>query len=223
MAGAEHLNALAHRIHELEHQMASTIPAMRDRALALYGDEHSRYEQLGGYALEAKAHRVLAGLGFAPGDGERPMRELSGGWRMRVALARLLLAEPDVLLLDEPTNHLDVDSVAWLEGHLQEWPGAILFVSHDRDFIDAIAQRVFELSNESIAEYVGGFAEFVAIREERLEQLRAAAASQARQGATRREVHRTVPLQGDQSPASAESHQGARSARPHRGARAQGN
>ena len=180
MAGAEHLNALAHRIHELEHQMASDDPIIRDRALALYGDEHSRYEQLGGYALEAKAHRVLAGLGFAPGDGERPMRELSGGWRMRVALARLLLAEPDVLLLDEPTNHLDVDSVAWLEGHLQEWPGAILFVSHDRDFIDAIAQRVFELSNETITEYVGGFAEFVALREERLEQQRAAAASQAR-------------------------------------------
>jgi ATP-binding cassette subfamily F protein 3 len=180
MAGAEHLNALAHRIHELEHQMASDDPVIRDRALALYGDEHSRYEQLGGYALEAKAHRVLAGLGFAPGDGERPMRELSGGWRMRVALARLLLAEPDVLLLDEPTNHLDVDSVAWLEGHLQEWPGAILFVSHDRDFIDAIAQRVFELSNETITEYVGGFAEFVALREERLEQQRAAAANQAR-------------------------------------------
>ena len=180
MAGAEHLNALAHRIHELEHQMASDDPVIRDRALALYGDEHSRYEQLGGYALEAKAHRVLAGLGFAPGDGERPMRELSGGWRMRVALARLLLAEPDVLLLDEPTNHLDVDSVAWLEAHLQEWPGAILFVSHDRDFIDAIAQRVFELANESITEYVGGFAEFVALREERLEQQRAAAASQAR-------------------------------------------
>jgi ATP-binding cassette subfamily F protein 3 len=180
MAGAEHLNALAHRIHELEHQMASDDPVIRDRALALYGDEHSRYEQLGGYALEAKAHRVLAGLGFAPGDGERPMRELSGGWRMRVALARLLLAEPDVLLLDEPTNHLDVDSVAWLEGHLQEWPGAILFVSHDRDFIDAVAQRVFELSNETITEYVGGFAEFVALREERLEQQRAAAANQAR-------------------------------------------
>ena len=180
MAGAEHLNELALRVRELEHQMASTDETLRDRALAQYGDVHSRYEQLGGYALEANAHKVLAGLGFAPGDSERPMRELSGGWRMRVALARLLLAEPDVLLLDEPTNHLDVDSVKWLESHLQDWPGAILFVSHDRDFIDAIAQRVFELSNETIAEYVGGFAEFVAIREERLEQMRAAAASQAR-------------------------------------------
>jgi ATP-binding cassette subfamily F protein 3 len=180
LAGAEHVNALGHRVRELELQMASDDAAVRDRALAQYGDVHSRYEQLGGYALEAKAQRVLAGLGFAPGDAARPMRELSGGWRMRVALARLLLAEPDVLLLDEPTNHLDVDSVAWLESHLQEWPGAILFVSHDRDFIDAIAQRVLELANESVTEYVGGFAEFVALREERLEQQRAAAANQAR-------------------------------------------
>jgi ATP-binding cassette subfamily F protein 3 len=180
LAGAEHLNELARRVHELAHQMASDDPVVRDRALAQYGDVHSRYEQLGGYALEAKAQRVLAGLGFAPGDAERPMRELSGGWRMRVALARLLLAEPDVLLLDEPTNHLDVDSVAWLEEHLQEWPGAILFVSHDRDFIDAIAQRVIELADETVTEYVGGFAEFVALREERLEAQRAAAANQAR-------------------------------------------
>jgi ATP-binding cassette subfamily F protein 3 len=180
LAGAEHLDALAREVHELAHQMASDDPVVRDRAIARYGDVHTRYEQLGGYALEAKAQRVLAGLGFAPGDADRPMRELSGGWRMRVALARLLLAEPDVLLLDEPTNHLDVDSVAWLEEHLQEWPGAILFVSHDRDFIDAIAQRVLELADETVTEYVGGFAEFVALREERLEAQRAAAANQAR-------------------------------------------
>jgi ATP-binding cassette subfamily F protein 3 len=180
MAGAEHVNELARRVHELAHQMASDDPVVRDRALAQYGDVHSRYEQLGGYALEARAQRVLAGLGFAPGDAERPMRELSGGWRMRVALARLLLAEPDVLLLDEPTNHLDVDSVAWLEDHLQEWPGAILFVSHDRDFIDSVAQRVLELADQTVTEYVGGFAEFVALREERLEAQRAAAANQAR-------------------------------------------
>jgi len=111
---------------------------------------------------------------------KQPLSELSGGWRMRAALARLLVAAPDVLILDEPTNHLDVDSVAWLEQHLAAWPGALLFVSHDRDFIDAVAERVVELSNETASEYIGGFAEFVVQREERLAALEAAAANQAK-------------------------------------------
>jgi ATP-binding cassette subfamily F protein 3 len=100
---------------------------------------------------------------------------------MRVALARLLLAKPDVLILDEPTNHLDVDSVAWLEQQLAAWPGALLFVSHDRDFIDAVADRVIELAEGTALEYVGGFAEFVVQREERLQRIEAAAAQQARE------------------------------------------
>ena len=136
---------------------------------------------MGGYALEADARKVLAGLGFKDTDGDRPVRELSGGWRMRVALARLLLAKPDVLILDEPTNHLDVDSVAWLEQQLAAWPGALLFVSHDRDFIDAVADRVIELAEGTALEYVGGFAEFVVQREERLQRIEAAAARQARE------------------------------------------
>ena len=109
------------------------------------------------------------------------MQELSGGWRMRVALARLMLSSPDLLVLDEPTNHLDVESVAWLEQHLQSWPGAILFVSHDRDFIDAVANRVVEVADGHATEYVGGFAEFVVQREERLAAARAAATAQERQ------------------------------------------
>jgi ATP-binding cassette subfamily F protein 3 len=141
----------------------------------------SRFEQLGGYALEADARKVMAGLGFANSDGNRPVAELSGGFRMRVALGRLLLADPDVLILDEPTNHLDVDSVAWLEQHLANWPGALLFVSHDRDFIDAVADRVVELAEGTALEYVGGFAEFVVAREERLQRLEAAAARQTRE------------------------------------------
>jgi ATP-binding cassette subfamily F protein 3 len=124
---------------------------------------------------------VLAGLGFAEADMERPVRELSGGWRMRVALARLMLSAPDLLVLDEPTNHLDVESVAWLERYLADWPGAILFVSHDRDFIDAVAERVIEVSGGRALEYVGGFAEFVVQREERLAGLRAAQSQQQRQ------------------------------------------
>jgi ATP-binding cassette subfamily F protein 3 len=183
MEGAEHVAALARDLHRLQHDLATTpaAGAAHDRVLAAYGEAQSRFEQLGGYALEAEAQRVLAGLGFSAADGERPVRELSGGWRMRVELARLLVGKPDVLVLDEPTNHLDVDSVAWLEAQLAAWTGAVLFVSHDRDFIDAVANRVLELSGGRVSEYVGGFAEFVVEREERLASIRAAAANQARQ------------------------------------------
>jgi ATP-binding cassette subfamily F protein 3 len=110
---------------------------------------------------------------------------------MRASLARILVSNPDVLLLDEPTNHLDVDSVAWLEEQLANYPGALLFVSHDRDFIDGVANRVLELSGGVLIEYVGGFVEFVAQREERIAQMEAAAASQARQrAATERFIER---------------------------------
>ncbi len=153
----------------------------REELIARYGAAQAQFEQLGGYALEARVAKVLAGLGFGPADGPRPVAELSGGWRMRVALAQLLVSEPDILLLDEPTNHLDVDSVAWLERHLAAWPGALLFVSHDRDFIDAVADRVVELSAGTATAYEGGFAEFVVAREERLQRIEAAAARQARE------------------------------------------
>jgi ATP-binding cassette subfamily F protein 3 len=135
---------------------------------------------LGGYSAEADAHRVLAGLGFKGTDGDKPLSELSGGWRMRAALACLLVAKPDVLILDEPTNHLDVDSVFWLERQLAAWPSALLFVSHDRDFIDAVAERVVELSGGTTNEYIGGFAEFVVAREERIALIESAAANQQR-------------------------------------------
>jgi ATP-binding cassette subfamily F protein 3 len=183
LAGAEQVVALTHRLHDLEAALAAgpdADPAGYEAALTAYGEAQSRFEQLGGYAMEAEAHRVLAGLGFAPDDAERPVRELSGGWRMRVALAKLLLSQPDLLVLDEPTNHLDVDSVAFLEQHLVGFPGALLFVSHDRDFIDNVANRVIELSGGLATEYEGGFAEFVVAREDRIQQLEAAAASQAR-------------------------------------------
>ena len=156
-------------------------PEAHERAMDAYGEAQHRFETLGGYGIESEARRVLAGLGFTSSDMDRPVQELSGGWRMRVALARLMLSAPDLLVLDEPTNHLDVESVAWLERYLADWPGAILFVSHDRDFIDAVAERVIEVSGGRALEYVGGFAEFVVQREERLAGLRAAQAQQQRQ------------------------------------------
>ena len=180
LTGAEHITHLADQLHALEERLGTTEGDEQAEVIEQYGEAQARFEQQGGYAIEAQAHRVLAGLGFAEEDAGRPVTDLSGGWRMRVALAKLLLADPDVLVLDEPTNHLDIDSEAWLEAHLAEWAGALLFVSHDRDFIDAIANRVLELSNGGIAEYVGGFAEFIVEREERLAIIEAAAANQAR-------------------------------------------
>jgi ATP-binding cassette subfamily F protein 3 len=191
LRGAGTIVDLARRIDELHHAVAATTGPEHDRLLRELGDAQTAFEQHGGYAVEAEAHRVLAGLGFTEGDRRRPLAELSGGWRMRAALARILVARPDVLLLDEPTNHLDVDSVAWLEEQLASFPGALLFVSHDRDFIDGVANRVLELANSKITEFVGGFVEYVAQREERIAQLQAAAANQARQvAATERFVER---------------------------------
>ncbi len=164
------------------HDILAAGPADHStEALERYGDAQTQFEQLNGYALEAEAHTVLAGLGFAPDDADRQVAELSGGWRMRVALARLLLSDPDLLILDEPTNHLDVDSVAWLEARLRAWNAALLFVSHDRDFIDNVATHVVELAAQQLTEYTGGFAEFVVQREERIAALEAQAASQAKQ------------------------------------------
>jgi len=172
-------------MRRLEQEMAATTgadqSAEHEAVVERYGRLQDRFETLGGYQLEAEARAILGGLGFTTADMDRPLMEMSGGWQMRAALARLLLQKPDALLLDEPTNHLDVDSVAWLENQLANWPGAILFVSHDRDFIDAVAERVVEVAWGSALEYVGGFAEFVVAREERLASLQAAAGRQAKE------------------------------------------
>jgi ATP-binding cassette, subfamily F, member 3 len=190
LEGAKHLTDLEARLRDLERRIETAAPDEQERLLASYAHTQDRFETLGGYGIEAEAHRVLAGLGFAPGDADRPTIELSGGWRVRVALARLLLSKPDLLVLDEPTNHLDLETIAWLETKLAELPGSLLFVSHDRDFIDAVADRIVEVAAGTATEYTvrggttaaeqGGFAAFVAQREDRLVQLRAAKAQQDR-------------------------------------------
>ena len=180
LQGASHIISLEERLIEIREELSLREGEDQGHLLEEYGDLQSRFEQLGGYAVEAEAQRVLAGLGFDDEMMHRQALELSGGWQMRVVLARLLLSEPDVLILDEPTNHLDVDSVSWLEDQFSTWAGCILFVSHDRDFIDGVANRVIELDGRSSYEYVGGFSDFVTSRELRLAQLEASAAQQSR-------------------------------------------
>jgi ATP-binding cassette, subfamily F, member 3 len=128
-------------------------------------DPHSHYAELNGFELEARAKKILSGLGFREKDFERPARELSGGWAMRAHLARLLVQEPDFLLLDEPTNHLDLYSLLWFQNHLQNYPGAILMVSHDREFLNKIVDSIVELRFGQLQRYRGNYEQFVAQRE----------------------------------------------------------
>jgi len=180
MAAAGHITALERRLRELEALIAAGSGDAQQAHLEEYGHAQERFQLEGGYELESRARRILGGLGFSDAEVERDVGLLSGGWMMRVALARLLLSAPDVLLLDEPTNHLDLDSVTWLEEFLAAYPGAIVLVSHDRDFINAIANHVLELAFGSATEYVGDYAAFVEQRALRQEQLEASAANQAR-------------------------------------------
>jgi ATP-binding cassette subfamily F protein 3 len=181
LAGAGAVTGIGRRMRHIEAELAD---ASQEDELAELMDEYGRlqhrFEAMGGYGLEAEARRILAGLGFAERDMERRTTEFSGGWMMRIALARLLLQNPDLLLLDEPTNHLDLASVEWLQGFLAEYAGAVILVSHDRDFINAVVNRVAELHAGSLTEYAGDYADFVEQREERIGQLERQAAAQGR-------------------------------------------
>jgi ATP-binding cassette subfamily F protein 3 len=139
---------------------------------------HGRLEAIGGYAAGSRAARLLHGLGFAPGEERRPVDSYSGGWRMRLALARALMCRSDLLLLDEPTNHLDLDAVIWLEGWLRAYPGTLLLISHDRDFLDAIAGHVLHFDGGRLTLYSGNYSAFEGQRAERLAQHQAAFARQ---------------------------------------------
>jgi ATPase subunit of ABC transporter with duplicated ATPase domains len=147
--------------HDLEHlQQALEDPERADemdQILERFGEVQEEYEHLGGYTLEAQAREVLAGLGFSDAQIEGDVGALSGGWKMRVALARVLLGKPDVLLMDEPTNHLDIESIIWLEQFLKSFPGTLLMTSHDREFMNRLVNRIAEIDQGEIVVYSGNY------------------------------------------------------------------
>ena len=140
-----------------------------EELIARYGDLQHRFEELGGFRADAEVAKVLTGLGFHETQFEQPAETFSGGWQMRIALAKLLLQQPDVLLLDEPTNHLDLDSLLWLENYLRTYAGSIVIISHDREFLDRMVTRIAALHRQTLVEYTGNYAAFERQFEETLE------------------------------------------------------
>ena len=131
-----------------------------DELLARYGDLQHRFEELDGFRADAEVAKVLTGLGFQEPQFEQPTETFSGGWQMRIALAKLLLQQPDILLLDEPTNHLDLDSLLWLESYLRAYVGSVIIISHDREFLDRLVTRIASLYRQTITEYTGHYSSF---------------------------------------------------------------
>ncbi len=158
MNGAGPVSEVAAELHDLEHAMAD--PERMDELDALierFGHVQARFEELGGYALEARAREILDGLGFTQGMQDGDVGALSGGWKMRVALARILLMRPDAMLLDEPTNHLDIESILWLEGYLKQFEGALVMTSHDREFMNRIVNKIVEIDGGELITYTGNY------------------------------------------------------------------
>jgi ATP-binding cassette subfamily F protein 3 len=167
------IQKMADRIARMEKQLNERSDYESEDYMALvekFSTEHERYQMLGAEGYEAEIERTLMGLGFERSDFDRPTSEFSGGWRMRIELAKILLRRPDVLLLDEPTNHLDIESIQWLEQLLATWSGAVVLVSHDRAFINNVSNRTLEISCGHVVDYRVKYDEYVVLRKERREQ-----------------------------------------------------
>lgn len=171
MQAFDHISAMGDELHELERRMAEN-PTQQD--MARYAKLQTAFETAGGYELEVKYNRMTNGLDIPPAMQERPFMSLSGGEKTRVNLARVILMDTDILLLDEPTNHLDLHSIEWLEEYLSAFKGSVLIISHDRYFLDRVAQRIFELQDGALTVYNGNYSYYVDKKQELMEQLEAA-------------------------------------------------
>src|SRR3954449_6842760 len=158
MDGAGPVSAVAAELRELETAMADPDKAdQMDEIIARYGEVQHAFEELDGYALDGRAREALSGLGFSQQMMDGDVGKLSGGWKMRVALARILLMRPDAMLLDEPSNHLDIESIIWLEGFLAAYDGALLMTSHDREFMNRVVSRIIEIDGGVLTSYSGDY------------------------------------------------------------------
>jgi ATP-binding cassette subfamily F protein 3 len=171
----EPLLALKREQHEIEERLAdATEDGDHDKLLERYAEVTERFKQGGGYEIEARVAEVLKGLGFSLADQERNTEEFSGGWQMRIALAKLLLARPNLLLMDEPTNHLDLPARNWLEEYLADYPGSVVLVSHDRYFLDSTVKRITEVGLKTLTDYHGNYSHYLVEHTARMERLREA-------------------------------------------------
>lgn len=179
----DELLALEQQVEQLQQKLAASDPDSEayQKTLQRYGHLQSRLERSGAYSLQADIEKVLTGLGFSPDDFERSTTEFSGGWLMRIALAKLLLQQPTYLLLDEPTNHLDIESLQWIEDFLNSYEGAVVVVSHDKSFLNRITNRTLWLENGRIDDYAGNYSYFEEKHAERMEHRRQAYENQQRE------------------------------------------
>ena len=179
LSGAGRLHAIGNELSEIEHILSDSARSplseeAMEKIMDRYGELQSEYQHLGGYELETSAKTILSGLGIGEKRWNNPVESFSGGWKMRIALAKILLLNPDVLLIDEPTNHLDVESIVWLEGWLKSFKGAIVMTSHDREFMTRICTRTIEAADGTITTYSGNYDFYLREREIRKEQIIAA-------------------------------------------------
>ena len=202
---------LAHRMSELDHA-SPEYQQIAER----YHHVQAEFTARDGYNIESRVGAVLSGLGFRREDWQRRVEEFSGGWQMRIALAKLLLEEPNLLLLDEPTNHLDLEARNWLESYLETYPNAFVLISHDRFFLDVTVSRIAEIWNKRVYFYTGGYSKYEQQKTERRAQLEAAYRQSARAHRAAGSVHQPVPRSGDEGQTGAEPDQGTREDRAHR-------